>query len=74
MKATSNNYKTDINCSVDCSTNNIIYFLGCKGRWREHLRIDSQNIEDMLIQTIKQRQQQRAQCEQHANHSDRKGP
>ena len=30
VKATSNNYKTDINCSVDCSTTNIIYLLGCK--------------------------------------------
>ena len=30
VQATSTNYKTDINCSVDCSTSNIIYLLGCK--------------------------------------------
>ena len=30
VQATSTNYKTGINCSVDCSTSNIIYLLGCK--------------------------------------------
>ena len=30
MQATATNYKTDINCSVDCSTSNVIYLLGCK--------------------------------------------
>ena len=29
VKATATNYKMDINTSVDCSSNNIIYLLGC---------------------------------------------
>ena len=30
VKATSNNYKIDINTNVNCSSKNIIYLLGCK--------------------------------------------
>ena len=30
VKANSTNYKIDINCSVDCSTKNVIYMLGCR--------------------------------------------
>ena len=30
VAATSTNFKTDVNGSVDCSTSNIIYLLGCK--------------------------------------------
>ena len=29
-KATATNFKMNINCSVDCSTRNIIYLLGCR--------------------------------------------
>ena len=51
VKATSSNYQIDINSSVDCSTRNVIYLLGCskcpmqyigetermlKDRFREH--------------------------------------
>ena len=30
VKSTSNNFSVDINSSVDCSSRNIIYMLGCK--------------------------------------------
>ena len=29
VKATANNYQMDINSSVDCSSKNVIYLLGC---------------------------------------------
>ena len=50
MKATSTNYKTDINCTVDCSTNNIIYLLGCKKCPQQYIGETERTLKDRFAE------------------------
>ena len=47
VAATSTNFKTDVNGSVDCSTSNIIYLLGCKKCPQQYIGVYS--VSDMHV-------------------------
>ena len=66
MKATFSDYKIEVNSSVDCSTRNVIYLLGCSkcpmqyiGENKRMLKERfSEHIKDMLTPKTSQKQQE----------------
>ena len=50
VQATSTNYKTDINCSVDCSTSNIIYLLGCKKCPQQYIGETERSLKERFLE------------------------
>ena len=46
VKSTSNNCTVDINCSVDCSTRNVIYLLGCKKCPQQYIGESERSIKE----------------------------
>ena len=50
MAATSTNFKTDVNGSVDCSTSNIIYLLGCKKCPQQYIGETERSLKERFLE------------------------
>ena len=50
VKATSTNFKVDINSSVDCSTTNVIYLLGCDKCPQQYIGETERMLRDRFLE------------------------
>ena len=50
MKSTANNTKVDINTSVSCTTNNVVYLIGCKKCTQQYIGEIERTVKERFLE------------------------